>query len=109
MGLSGPLPQDLVVGIYGLEVLDLSYNKLTGPLPDLLSYAPDMTTSWVQTNRHLRLLDLSHNQLTGPLPALWDQLTALQAMDLSYNTFQVGVGFVQRSFSQSIVPRISTI
>lgn len=92
MGLAGPLPQDLVVGVYGLEVLDLSYNSFTGPLPDLLYHAPDQTTSWLHNNRHLRVLDLSHNLLTGPLPLYWDQMSALQAIDLSYNTFQVGIG-----------------
>jgi hypothetical protein len=66
MGLAGPLPQDLVVGVYGLEVLDLSYNSFSGPLPDLLYYGPDLMTSWLHNNRHLRSLDLSHNLLTGP-------------------------------------------
>lgn len=55
--------------IQTLQHLDLSQNKLSGPVPDQLAYL----------NR-LLYLDLSNNKLTGPMPTSFINMTNLQAM-----------------------------
>jgi RHS repeat-associated protein len=55
-----------------LQTLDLSFNRLSGALPDSLGPA-------------LVSLDLSYNQLTGPLPATWNQALALTFCALNDN------------------------
>lgn len=57
----------------GLEVLDVSGNKLTGALP-----------AEVRKLSNLRSLDLSDNQFTG-VPAEVGQLSKLEYLDLSNN------------------------
>lgn len=84
MGLVGTLPADLAQ-LSALEVLDLSYNGISGPLPDFYS------------SGRLRVLDFSHNQLSGTLPPSWRYLASLQSLDLSYNLFQVRSGWASGS------------
>ncbi|THG01579.1 hypothetical protein TEA_029759 [Camellia sinensis var. sinensis] len=54
--LEGTIPDTLKKIAY-LEVLDLSYNKLTGKVP-----------SWIDDNQMLKNLNLSYNRLTGEVP-----------------------------------------
>eukprot|EP00002_Diphylleia_rotans_P000678 TRINITY_DN10353_c0_g1_i2.p1 TRINITY_DN10353_c0_g1~~TRINITY_DN10353_c0_g1_i2.p1 ORF type:complete len:1781 (-),score=259.55 TRINITY_DN10353_c0_g1_i2:151-5493(-) len=59
-----------------LETLDLSYNRLEGPLAEL-------------NNPNLDVLDLSNNALKYPLPE-WRNLTKLTKLDLFNNTLLRG-------------------
>ncbi|MQL97509.1 hypothetical protein Taro_030205 [Colocasia esculenta] len=54
--------------------LDLSYNSLTGTIPDNLG-----------SMRYLLMMSLGHNQLTGPIPTSFEGLTAVAVLDLSHN------------------------
>lgn len=78
MGLTGTIPVDLG-SLYSLKVLDLSQNKFTGPVP-----------SWgLGQMPLLRELNLSGNTLGGGLPVSFQYLTALEQLDVSYNTLNV--------------------
>lgn len=69
-GLTGPLPAWLNT-LTNLIYVDVSYNALTGPLPDLS-----------QLHR-LNWLNIFGNQFTGEIPAwIGDNLTALQVLYL---------------------------
>ena len=65
-GLSGELPR--LEGLTSLQVVDLSDNQLTGPIPEKLFEG--LTSLWT--------VNLSGNQLSGPIPAtLFEGLTSL--------------------------------
>ncbi|KAL5554036.1 hypothetical protein UlMin_041437 [Ulmus minor] len=57
-----------------LHVFDLNYNNLSGPIPIRLC---EMTS--------LETLDLSHNQLSGPIPPSLVKLSFLSKFNVSYN------------------------
>ena len=78
-----------------MKALDLSFNQLTGPVPDLsaltnLSYLDltgnQMTGSLPDLNAltNLTSLNLGFNQLTGPIPDLF-ALTNLELLDFGHN------------------------
>jgi len=60
-----------------IEFLDLSQNRLIGPIPETASQF-----------LHLNHLNLSHNSLSGSLPKFVTQFPKLSILDLSFN--QVG-------------------
>ncbi|KAK9222693.1 hypothetical protein WN944_011129 [Citrus x changshan-huyou] len=64
--------QDLSVLSWATTTLDLSFNKLRGPLPIPV---PAFTSSYL----------VSNNQLTGEIPPSICSLNRLYALDLSYN------------------------
>ncbi|OAY78749.1 hypothetical protein ACMD2_02224 [Ananas comosus] len=72
--LSGPLPHHW--HCLRLAHLDLSSNRLTGPVPTSI----DLLAS-------LRSIDLSSNSLSGPLPDSFGDLLALRNASLSNNSF----------------------
>lgn len=59
-----------------VEILDLSQNRLTGPIPE-------------ETSQFLRLnyLNLSHNALDNTLPKVLSRFPKLAVLDLSFNQF----------------------
>lgn len=57
-----------------LTDISLSYNKLSGAIPDALGAIP-----------FLRNLDLSHNKLEGGIPDSFGNLTKLQSLKLNWN------------------------
>lgn len=59
-----------------LTVLDLSYNKLVGPLPEELGHL-----------NKLEQLDVAHNHLTGEIPQSICELPRLKNFTYSYNYF----------------------
>jgi Leucine-rich repeat (LRR) protein len=54
--------------------LDLSYNRLTGTIPETLGYMA-----------YLQVLNLGHNELTGTIPESFAYLKSIGALDLSNN------------------------
>ncbi|XP_073389851.1 uncharacterized protein [Physcomitrium patens] len=71
---NGSISGDAFVNMTQLELLDLSVNNLTGPLPDLT------------TCQRLQSLILSNNSFNGPLPNL-TRFTSLRTLKLDYNNF----------------------
>ncbi|MCO5594005.1 hypothetical protein L7F22_048024 [Adiantum nelumboides] len=63
-----------------IQVLDLSYNRLEGRIPDDIGY---LTA--------LMMLSLGHNLLEGPIPASFMQLRTIGVLDLSYNKLEGGL------------------
>ena len=97
--LSGELPR--LEGLTSLQAVDLSYNQLSGPIPDRLfegltalqevrlygnqlsGVIPERLFEGLTS---LREVDISYNQLSGPIPEkLFEGLTALQTVYLSRN------------------------
>nr|DAD44553.1 TPA_asm: hypothetical protein HUJ06_002783 [Nelumbo nucifera] len=84
-----------------MEVMDVSFNSLTGHLPDSLSCLNE-----------IEVLNLAHNKLSGTLPDLVCSLRSLLNLSVSYNFFS---GFSQEcnklvfrnvgfSFSENCIP-----
>ncbi|KAK2973695.1 hypothetical protein RJ640_003569 [Escallonia rubra] len=61
--------------LYFMSGIDLSWNKLTGPVPHEIGYLSD-----------IHALNLSHNHLTGPIPESFSNLRQIESLDLSHNS-----------------------
>ncbi|KAK3007423.1 hypothetical protein RJ639_015196 [Escallonia herrerae] len=61
--------------LYFMSGIDLSWNKLTGPIPYEIGYLSD-----------IHALNLSHNYLTGPIPESFSNLRQIESLDLSHNS-----------------------
>ncbi|KAK3007420.1 hypothetical protein RJ639_015193, partial [Escallonia herrerae] len=61
--------------LYFMSGIDLSCNKLTGPVPYEIGYLSD-----------IHALNLSHNHLTGPIPESFSNLRQIESLDLSHNS-----------------------
>ena len=72
--LTGELPAAALCRFTDLRVLDLSFNRLRGPLPACLG---ELVA--------LEVLYLANNDLQGRLPPLWARLQRLQALHLQGN------------------------
>ncbi|XP_021906567.1 LRR receptor-like serine/threonine-protein kinase GSO1 [Carica papaya] len=57
-----------------MSALDLSYNNLTGDIPEELGLLSQ-----------IHALNLSHNQLTGSIPTTFSNLNKIESLDLSHN------------------------
>ncbi|KAF2306448.1 hypothetical protein GH714_018176 [Hevea brasiliensis] len=88
--LDGQVPNILGVSSSSLGILDLSGNKLEGPIP-----------RWVFNVSRLNVLLLSSNQFSGTIKLDWIQkLHKLDALDLSYNNLTVDANVTLSSFPQ---------
>ncbi|WOL07284.1 hypothetical protein Cni_G16024 [Canna indica] len=74
--LNGPIPKEFGNFKY-LHVLDLSWNKLSGSIPEELSGMVN-----------LEKLDLSFNNLSGSIPSSLTRLTFLSSFSVAYNHLQ---------------------
>ncbi|PWA36032.1 leucine-rich repeat protein [Artemisia annua] len=96
--LKGAFPADSLGRMANLRGLSLSYNNLTGPIPESLGrlrlleeldlFGNQLTGPIPESLGRLRLLeelDLYSNQLTGPFPKFIGKLTQLQYLYLSSN------------------------
>ncbi|KAK2973045.1 hypothetical protein RJ640_020405 [Escallonia rubra] len=61
--------------LYFMSGIDLSWNKLTGPVPYEIGYLSD-----------IHALNLSHNHLTGPIPESFSNLKQIESLDLCHNS-----------------------
>ncbi|KAK9071131.1 hypothetical protein SSX86_009699 [Deinandra increscens subsp. villosa] len=102
-GYSGTL-SPLVSQLTQLTTIDLSDNKLSGPIPTSLFSLPNLQTLNLRSNsfsgtvppvmpnlKSIETLDISHNLLSGNLPDASSSLT-LTRLDLSFNRF-TGINF----------------
>ncbi|MCO5553603.1 hypothetical protein L7F22_007128 [Adiantum nelumboides] len=71
--ISGTIPSSLMNCLH-LNILDLSFNKLTGNIPSQLSYL-----------HTLERLSLWYNQLSGDIPKELGNLTMLRSLNLNNN------------------------
>lgn len=103
--LSCSIPESMVVGMEGLEVLDLYYNNLTGELPTELENLAKLWVLHLGGNyfygsipkaysriRSLVSLGLQGNGLTGKIPWSLAKLPNLQELLLCYfNEYEEGI------------------
>ncbi|PNT76124.1 hypothetical protein BRADI_1g44425v3 [Brachypodium distachyon] len=80
--ISGSIPS-YFCELGSISVLDLSENKLTGPLPNCLH--DESTTK--KTTLSIRNLYLRNNNLSGDFPLLLQNCQELIFLDLAYNQF----------------------
>ncbi|KAM3750032.1 hypothetical protein ACB098_04G007100 [Castanea mollissima] len=106
MGLSGQFPRG-IKNCTSLTGLDLSNNKLSGPLPfDIAELVPFVTSLDLSVNKfsgeipknivncsYLNVLKLDHNHLTGGIPAELSLLARLKQFDVSNNMLSGSVPY----------------
>lgn len=109
-GLRGSLPSELVQ-LSHLQLFSLSYNAISGTLPDLFELTnmeyfnmgnnmlsktlPDWIGSWT----NLKVLGLENNHFTGSLPASLSALSDLVTLDLKSNSLKGGIEVLNGLFS----------
>jgi Leucine-rich repeat (LRR) protein len=97
--LAGTLPSSLL-GLSTLVVLDLSFNRMHGPIPDVLQSASALEALLLSNNQFsgspprslgllrpgiMKTIDLAFNDLRGALPRALQRITSLTMLDVSYN------------------------
>ncbi|KAJ0986382.1 hypothetical protein J5N97_004738 [Dioscorea zingiberensis] len=75
LSISGELP-NYIPRMANLKTLDLSFNFLTGRIPE----------SYISLENHISFIFLTNNNLTGAIPD-WILNTRKQLIDISYNSF----------------------
>ncbi|CAN8265201.1 unnamed protein product [Cochlearia groenlandica] len=97
MNLIGEIPAVVFEKMTDLVHVDLSVNKLTGRIPDILFGLKNLTDLYLYVNEltgeipnsisamNMVSVDLSVNNLTGPIPELIGNLTKLQFLNLFEN------------------------
>ncbi|XP_076916887.1 uncharacterized protein LOC143576746 [Bidens hawaiensis] len=112
--LQGNIPENLVNSSVYLQVLDLSYNNLTGTLPpELFTHRSlqQLTLAynqfqWVQTpanwgrNSELIAVDLSNNDIHGFLPEFMGWMPGLSALSMENNKFS---GVIPTQYALKVV------
>ncbi|KAL2905444.1 MDIS1-interacting receptor like kinase 1 [Bienertia sinuspersici] len=99
--LQGDLNGDFITKLPQLQVLDLSYNRLSGPVPSSLFTASSLQQLSLSNNGFTSIevpnglgadsgliaVDLGNNHLTGLLPGFMGQMPNLSALTLENNSF----------------------
>ncbi|CAN6693470.1 unnamed protein product [Malus baccata var. baccata] len=99
--LSGPLEAGLFLSLSRLEILDLSYNHLSGDLPLFLSssyiqivdlsnnqFNATIPSSFLQHAWNLSSLNVSKNHFTGQIPSsICLRSSSIRVLDFSNNNF----------------------
>ncbi|KAL7587988.1 hypothetical protein Lser_V15G40628 [Lactuca serriola] len=93
--LNGTIPKPLGSLLLNLRVLDLSYSRLTRPIPESLGRLRFLEELYLSYNNltgpiptflgKLSKLGLSFNQLTGSIPYSFGHLTTLTDLHLQFN------------------------
>ncbi|CAL5361058.1 unnamed protein product [Camellia sinensis] len=108
--LSGTLPDQFFSSLIHLEIIDLSYNRLSGPLPptdslpitiqklDLSSnhFNGTVQSLFFQPGWNLTAFNVSNNSFAGPIPSsICTNSASVQFLDFSFNEFsgQIPLGF----------------
>ncbi|XP_039116091.1 probable LRR receptor-like serine/threonine-protein kinase At1g53430 [Dioscorea cayenensis subsp. rotundata] len=81
LSISDELPE-FIGDFGGLKALDLSFNNLTGKIPD----------NYVNLGKSINYMYLTSNNLFGAIPSWILTSTKQQRFDLSYNSFNVSNG-----------------
>ncbi|KAK4349758.1 hypothetical protein RND71_029071 [Anisodus tanguticus] len=106
----GPLPDGFFESFSSLQIIDLSYNRLSGRLPisdrlpspiqtvNLSSnhFNGTIQSSFLEPAINLESFDISNNSFFGPIPSIiCSYSAAVRVLDLSYNDFrgQIPQGF----------------
>ncbi|XP_059452680.1 receptor-like protein Cf-9 homolog [Corylus avellana] len=112
--INGTFPSGLVCNLSSLEVLDLSYNNLSGKLhPCLGNFSPPLSILQLRSNsfhgtipktwamgNNLTVIDLSENQVQGQLPRSMANCLMLEYLHVGNNqindTFPFWLGILSR-------------
>ncbi|KAL3725306.1 hypothetical protein ACJRO7_030332 [Eucalyptus globulus] len=82
--LGGPIPNDIFYNMTSLGYLDLSLNSINSSIPMWFDKFPGLV--------HLQYLDLSYNFLKGTIANVISQnMTSLQHLDLSWNSLDSSI------------------
>ncbi|PWA88873.1 leucine-rich repeat protein [Artemisia annua] len=96
--LSGPISKHIRVASYNLSIIDLSDNKLQGPLPEFIFKLPSISA-----------LRLSRNNFTGIVHLdAFGKFKNLYELDLSYNNLTV-IPNTKESSSFSSLTKLDTL
>ncbi|CDP11202.1 unnamed protein product [Coffea canephora] len=106
--LSQEIPPEIGL-LRNLQVLHLSQNHLSGPIPEELSHLQLFYLNLSNNNlsqqippqmgelTRLSTLDLSHNYITGEIPSEFRSLQSLEILDLSHNYLS---GFLPKALAE---------
>ncbi|XP_071727224.1 receptor-like protein 2 [Rutidosis leptorrhynchoides] len=82
--LSGPIPNGFFSSFKNLEIVDLSYNTLSGELNQIL---PAICTN----SPDLAVIDFSNNLFNGNIPPNFSTCSKLRVLSLGYNEITGGI------------------
>ncbi len=85
--LSGPLPQKIGSGLFRIQELLLGNNMFSGEIP----------SNWVSMTQ-LTHLELQHNELSGSLPLNYQKWTKLTGLNIQNNRSLYGMFYLLAAY-----------